>query len=161
MLLDIENKVTPSDTRSHHRYNFKLDRPCAGLWIKFEYAPKNLEDRELATALIKRSIERYVEPERQKLALERAEQYLPLRNLITVSIDDSRGHRGACHRQDPVQKLYLSARKSSPGLTTGIIPAGTCTVTLSLHAIVTEHCTYRLKVWAAEAEEEFDEVDRL
>lgn len=104
--------------------------------------------------LIKRGIERYVEPDRQKLTLERAEQYLPLRNLITVSIDDSRGHRGACHRQDPVQELYLSERTASPGLTKGTIPEGTWTVTLSLHAIVTQRCAYRLKVWAAEAEEE-------
>ncbi|XID92209.1 hypothetical protein ACF3MZ_27700 [Paenibacillaceae bacterium WGS1546] len=155
MLLDIEHEVTPADTRSHLRYDFKLDRPCAGLWVRFEYSPKILEERKLATELIKRSIERYIEPERQKSALERAEQYYPLRNLITVSIDDSLGHRGACHRQDPVQELYLSEREASPGLTRGKIPEGTWTVTLSLHAIVTEQCAYRLKVWAAEAEEEF------
>jgi len=154
LLLDIENEVTPADTRSHHRYSFKLDRPYAGLRIRFEYSPKILEDRERAAELIKRSIERYVEPERQKLTLEHAEQFQPLRNLITVSVDDSRGHRGACHRQDPVQELYLSEREASPGLTRGVIPEGTWTITLSLHAIVTERCTYRLKVWADEAEEE-------
>ncbi len=157
MLLDIENEVTPADARSHLRYDFKLDRPCAGLWVRFEYSPKILEERKLATELIKRSIERYVEPERQKLTLERAEHFLPLRNLITVSIDDSRGYRGACHRHDQEQELYLSEREASPGLTIGTISEGTWTVTLSLHAIVTERCTYRLKVWAAgvEAEEGF------
>ncbi len=154
MLLDIENEVTPADARSHLRYEFKLDRPCAGLWVRFEYSPKILEDRKLTTEWINRSIERYVEPERQKPMLERAEQYYPLRNLITVSIDDSRGHRGACHRQDPVQELYLSEREASPGLTRGTIPEGTWTVTLSLHSIVTERCAYRLKAWAAEAEED-------
>ncbi|MFB9274199.1 hypothetical protein [Cohnella cellulosilytica] len=155
MLLNIENEVTPADTRSHLRYDFKLDRPCPGLRVSFEYAPKILEERELAAELIKRSIERYVEPERQKRMLERAEQYYPLRNLITVSIDDSRGYRGACHRQDPGQELHLSEREASPGLMKGTIPEGTWTVTLSLHSIVTERCVYRLKVWAAEAEEEF------
>lgn len=154
MLLDVKNEVTPADTQSHLRYDFKLDRPCAGIWVRLEYSPKALEDKEQAMELIKRGIERYVEPDRQKLTLERAEQYLPLRNLITVSIDDSRGHRGACHRQDPVQELYLSERTASPGLTKGAIPEGTWTVTLSLHAIVTQRCAYRLKVWAAEAEEE-------
>ena len=154
MLLDIEKEVTPADSRSHHRYAFKLERPYAGLRIRFEYAPKILEDRERAAELIRRSIERYVEPERREPALERAEQFQPLRNLITVSVDDSRGHRGACHRQDPVQELYLSEREASPGLTRGVIPEGTCTVTVSFHAIVTERCAYRLKVWADEAEEE-------
>ncbi|MFC4601417.1 hypothetical protein [Cohnella hongkongensis] len=153
MLLNIENEVTPADSRSHLRYHFKLDRPCPGLRVRFEYSPKILEERKLAIELIQRSIERYVEPERQKPMLERAEQYAPLRNLITVSIDDSRGHRGACHRHDPVQELYLSEREASPGLKRGTIPAGTWTVTLSLHSIVTERCAYRLKVWAAEAEE--------
>jgi len=155
MLLDVENEVTPADTQTHLRYDFKLNRPCAGIRVRFKYAPKALEDRERAMERIRQSIERYVEPERQELTLERAEQFLPLRNLITVSIDDSRGHRGACHRQDPVQELYLSERKASPGLVRGALPAGTWTVTLSLHAIVTERCAYRLQVWAAETEEEF------
>ena len=154
MLLDIEHEVTPADARTHRRYTFELDRPYPGLRIRFEYSPKDLEDPQLAAEWIKGSIERYVEPERQQLVLERAEQFLPLRNLITVSVDDSRGHRGACHRQDPVQELILSGRKASPGLTRGEIPAGTCTVTLSLHAVVTPRCAYRLKVWPLESESE-------
>lgn len=154
MLLDIEHEATPADARTHRRYDFHLDRPCAGLRIRFEYSPKTLEDKELAAEWIRRSIERYVEPERRKLALERADQYLPLRNLITVSVDDSRGHRGACHRQDPVQELFLSERNASFGLTKGAIPEGTCTVTLSFHAVVTERCTYRLQVWADVSEED-------
>jgi len=154
LFLDIEKEVTPADSRSHHRYSFELNRPYAGLRIRFEYSPKVLEDRKRAEELIRQSIERYVEPERQKLTLEHSEKFLPLRNLITVSVDDSRGYRGACHRQDPVQDLRISDREASPGLTRGAIPEGTCTVTVSFHAIVTERCAYRLKVWADEAEEE-------
>ncbi|CAI6085749.1 hypothetical protein [Cohnella sp. JJ-181] len=155
MLLDIEKHVTPEHSRSHLRFPFRLERPAAKLNIRFSYTPKVLEEDAVARRLMEISIERYIEPERQKAALENLERYLPLQNLITVSVDDADGYRGACHRHDPAQQLYLSENGASPGLIGGRIGVGDWAVTLSVHSVVTESCACRLEVWVS-GEEGFE-----
>lgn len=153
MLIDIRANATPEDSRTHVRFAFKLDEPACAIGIHFEYSPKHLDDGIRARELLEQSFEKYVLPEQRVLAKERLDRFLPLSNLITLSVDDPDGYRGACHRHDPVQSLTISEHDASPGLMKGKLGAGEWTITLSLHAIVTEHCAYRLKVWAADEEE--------
>ncbi|MCZ8511871.1 hypothetical protein O9H85_05430 [Paenibacillus filicis] len=149
-LLDVQGQVTAVCSRSHISYKFHLGEPGGKLWIRFVYGPKNLDDMELAKSLIYDSIEKYTEPSRIPLVQAKWESYLPLKNLITVSVDDPDNHRGAGHRHDPEQLLFLSAEDASPGLVKGEIPAGMWEVTLSLHAIVTDICNYSLEIWQEE-----------
>jgi hypothetical protein len=152
MLLDITGQATPDDTRQHIAYRFTLDQPAAKIWLRFNYTPKVLKDNELAKPLIIAGIDLYAAPQQKQLLQGGWERYLPLNNLITVSVDDPEGYRGACHRHDPEQLLYLAERDSSPGLTKGKLIAGQWSVTLSFHAIVTEQCSYQLTAWASEEE---------
>ncbi|TFE26301.1 hypothetical protein [Cohnella luojiensis] len=152
MLLYITGQVTPDDSRQHFAHRFNLDHPTAKIWIRFNYSPKVLEDNERAKPLIMAGIDLYSAPEQKQLLQGGWERYLPLTNLITVSVDDPEGNRGACHRHDPEQLLFLAERDSSPGLTKGRMVAGIWSVTLSLHSIVTEQCSYHLTVWASEEE---------
>ncbi|RED59356.1 hypothetical protein [Cohnella lupini] len=154
MLLDIRGQVTPDDSRQHVVYRFQLDRLTAKIWIRFNYSPKVLEDNERAKSLIIAGIDLYSAPEQKQLLKDAWERYQPLTNLITVSVDDPEGNRGACHRHDPEQLLFLAERDSSPGLTKGKLVAGVWSVTLSLHSIVSEQCSYHLQVWASEEETE-------
>ncbi|MCC3372741.1 hypothetical protein [Cohnella sp. REN36] len=150
MRMEIVNEVGPSDARTHLRYPFEIREPSAALHIRFAYAPKTLEDRESARRLMEQSIAQYVTPEQRERALENVERYYPLKNLITISVDDAQGYRGACHRQDPEQLLFLSEREASPGLYPGPIAPGQWCVTLSLHAVVTAKCGYKLEIWTEE-----------
>ncbi|MDI4643751.1 hypothetical protein [Cohnella hashimotonis] len=154
MLIDIRANATPEDSRTHVRFPFKLDEPACAVGIHFEYSPKCLDDDSRARELLEQSFEKYVLPEQLALAKERLDRHLPLKNLITLSVDDPAGYRGACHRHDPVQSLWISEHDASPGLMKGKIAAGEWTITLSVHAVVTERCAYRLQVWAA------DEVEK-
>ncbi|GGO03420.1 hypothetical protein [Saccharibacillus kuerlensis] len=152
-LLDTEGCVTPEESRTHIRIPFELGENCERLNLRFQYAPKKLENRERAIALLKESYDLYILPEHREYAAEHTDRHLPLNNLITVSLDDARGYRGACHRHDPLQELFLSRQEASPGLMAGELTAGSWSVTLSLHCIVTEICDYRLQIWASEKEE--------
>ncbi|WP_028563583.1 hypothetical protein [Paenibacillus pinihumi] len=152
MFIDIKSAVNPNHSQSHIRYSFPLDRPVKALYLYFEYEPKLLDDNAQGRKLLEQSLERYVLPEQKELALSGIDRYLPLSNLITISVDDPNEYRGACHRHDSIQQLFLSESAASPGLLPGEIITGTWTITLSLHSIVTGSCTYHLKAWAEEEE---------
>lgn len=154
MMIDIRTDVTPEHSRTHVRYRFKLDKPAQALRIGFEYSPKLLEDEERARRLLEDSFELYILPEQIKLAKERIDRMLPLSNLMTISVDDPDGYRGACHRHNPNQVFVLSEHEASPGLMKGKIGAGEWTITVSIHSIVSENCSYHLTAWISEDEVE-------
>ncbi len=59
-----------------------------------------------------------------------------LRNLVTLTVFDPDGFRGAAHRHDPDQRVVISRKEASPGFLRGTIQAGTWTVELDLHAVL-------------------------
>ncbi|MBB6733049.1 hypothetical protein [Cohnella zeiphila] len=147
MLIDRMQTLKPEDSRSHIRCPFQLEQSASKMFIHFSYGPKLLDDRQQARELMEECVERYIEPERRSLVLGSMDRYFPLSNLITVSVDDPETYRGACHRHDPEQQLFLGESASSPGLTKGRLPSGLWSVTLSVHSIVTDTCEYRLRIW--------------
>jgi hypothetical protein len=92
IILEVEGQVTPLSSKTHISYNFYLGQPGGKLWISFAYEPKNLEDRELAKMMIFESIDKYTEADQRERLQAKWESYLPLKNLITVSVDDPEGH---------------------------------------------------------------------
>ncbi|MFD0710476.1 hypothetical protein [Paenibacillus sp. GCM10027626] len=154
MLIDKMQTLSPLDTSKHTSSKFELLRPKSKLHIEFSYSPKLLADGERAKEFMAACIDRYFEPERRAAARRHLERDTTLSNLLTVSVDAPDGYRGACHRHDSVQRLFLAAEEASPGLMKGPIGTGEWAVTISVHSVVTESCTYRLRVWADEEDSE-------
>lgn len=146
-LLDVQGIVTPVCSQSHITYSFPVPPAFTRLNVAYSYDPKRLEDQEQAKELIEQAISRYVEPHQQPGYLSRWESYLPLQNLLTLSFDDPEQFRGAAHRHDPEQQLHIGMESASPGLVPGAIRTGLWRVTISMHAVVTEQCRYKLRVW--------------
>jgi hypothetical protein len=145
-LLDVKKKLAAVQTQTHITYSFTVSSSCRMLNVDFLYSPKILKDERLSMEIIRHSLQKYSEGSDQGSDVS-MKKFLPLKNLITVSIDGPNGFRGACHRQDPEQHLFLAADSASPGLMPGPLAAGNWSITLSVHALVTETCTYRLVVW--------------
>lgn len=150
MLLNVSGQLAPSDSKRHITYEFRLDKPAAAIKIRFAYGPKLLKDDEQAKDLIMQAIDSYITPEHQSPVREGWRRYLPLKNLLTLSVDDPDGYRGACHRQDAEQNLFLSEQEASEGLMPGKMALGEWSITISAHAVVTERCSYELSVWTEE-----------
>lgn len=147
-LLQAEGTVTPSCSKSHITYTFHLHELCHKLHLEFSYEPKKLEDESHAQALIEEGFTRYIlETQRDSYSWR---DFLPLQNLLTLSLDDENGFRGAGHRHDPVQHLTITADEASPGFIPGSFPKGQLKLMINLHCIVTEQCKYRLHVWEGE-----------
>ncbi|TDF92307.1 hypothetical protein [Paenibacillus piri] len=146
-LLQAEGAVTPSCSKSHITYTLHLHRDCRELHVEFAYEPKRLDDEAKSEALIRDALKRFVPAEQDRSPADNWKDYMPLQNLLTLSIDDETGFRGAGHRHDPVQHLTVTPEQASPGLVPGIFPRGQLRIMISIHCVVTEQCRYRMHVW--------------
>ena len=77
--------------------------------------------------------------------MESWQQFRDIKNLVTLSLDDCSGFRGASHRGSEHLRITVSRDSASEGYTKGLIPKGTVSVTLSVHSLVKD-CPYHLVV---------------
>lgn len=145
-LISVEGILNPICEKNHISYVFNVEDNLSNINILLDYTPKHLEDREKSKKIIEGCLSRYSLLTDEEIK-EQWINHLPVKNLITVSVDDSRGFRGAAHRQPDGEKLYISNEKVSPGMIPGEIIPGQWRVTVSTHALVTERCIYKLHVW--------------
>lgn len=142
-LLSTDAHLLRASEKTNLAVSFSVPAHTKRLDIRFSYAPKTLNG-EAARPLIEACL--------QRDAGEFAAQYpdwthfLPLKNLVTVSLDDPNGFRGCAHRQDDVQAHFLTEDAASPGFLPGKLPAGVWRVMLNIHALVTKSCDCTLKV---------------
>lgn len=147
ILFEIDSTITPSSSKNQIIHTMYLPKVSKKICVEFSYDPKLLEDRDKSRGIIQEALSRYVLEEELQYKREHWEENYPLQNLITLSFDDAEGFRGAAHRHNPRQQLILSEDFASPGLTPGIVPEGIFKVTVSVHALVTEKCSYSIKVF--------------
>jgi hypothetical protein len=152
-LLRAEGILDTLASKTHLSFDFYLKKPVQRLNISFCYDPKWLDDKSIAQQLIEVSFERYLE-NGQEQPHPKWEIYYPLQNLITLSFDDPFRFRGAAHNPLAEQSHFITEKAASPGLLPGVLPAGIWRVTLSVHAIVTPKCRYRLLVWEGDQNED-------
>ena len=74
-------------------------------------------------------------------------------SLVTLSLFDPRGFRGAGHRFAPRQRIHVAPGAATPGFVRGPIPAGKWTVEVDIHCVVAAG-RYQLTVETGEAESE-------
>ena len=145
-LLDIKDSLFPEQSRSTVYHSFTLDAHCSELIIRFSYTPKALADEAATDAMIDEGFARYILPEDQEALLPLRQEVKPLVNLVTLSLDGPDGYRGAAHRHDPEQEHVVRSADSSYGFTDGPMLEGMWRVGVSVHAVVTRPCVYRLTI---------------
>lgn len=143
--------VFPKDEKTNIVIPFEVGENVKELKFTFSYSPKRLEDNDRAKNLIQECI--------KKDAGEYAHEYpswesfLPLKNLITLSVDDSFSYRGCAHRQAEYMEHIISENFASPGFNKGKIIPGTWKAVLNVHGVVTKKIDCVLKVEAGEFNE--------
>jgi hypothetical protein len=157
-LLDVHTTLTPADHNTHRRFRFDVPPNCSGLRFRVRYAPKRpspADSLRLAEAAAIDQTAHFEAQVGQALAAAwSTDQAAAVRggrvaNLLTITLDDADGvYRGAGHRHSDDQQLSLTPETASPGLVAGPLPAGTWTLTLSAHALVTPHCVVDIQIGA-------------
>lgn len=130
ILLNKCGKITVDNNKTNITFPFEIKDDFKSIKIKFEYAPKTLEDREKSIQIIKSCLEKYGEDEEFNI-----ESYLPVKNLVTLSLDSSREYIGAIHRQSNKQELVVSSDYSSPGFFKTDITKGEWKIMLNVHSV--------------------------
>jgi hypothetical protein len=144
--LDVERSLEPGASRSHIRFPFDIEAGAGGLEARFSYEPKLLADERRERELIAQGLRLYagsLDPPGE--ATRRRE---PLSNLLTLSLDGPSGFRGCAHRHDPDQSITIGRDEATPGFVPGAVEPGRWTATVSVHCVVTDRCTFRLRVRA-------------
>ncbi len=149
ILKETEVLLRPDDEKSGTYIPFLVEGKVKKLCITYSYSPKLLDDEEKAIRLIEENILR--DAHEDKEIYKDYGRFMPLKNLVTLSLIAPSGYRGAAHRQDSEQYHEISCDFASPGFLKGEIEQGQWSLRLDAHAVVSDkvHCRIRI-----EAEEE-------
>ncbi|MDD6658850.1 MAG: hypothetical protein PUE60_02105 [Eubacteriales bacterium] len=130
ILLNAKGKITLHNNKTNLIHRFDVPNGLKALKISFEYSPKTLENREKAIEEVKVCLEKYDEVFDGKPA-----DYLPIKNLVTLSLDANGRYIGAAHRQSNKQEHIISADKSSVGFIKTEIEQGEWDIMLNVHSV--------------------------
>ncbi|MDR1903113.1 MAG: hypothetical protein LBQ88_12650 [Treponema sp.] len=135
------------DSKTNRCISIPLKEKFDALEFICSYTPKALSDETEAKRLIETGIAVYVPPEYiGQYGIWR--DYLPVVNLLTLSIDYNETYVGCAHRHAPEQRHIISAGFSSPGFLKQPALAGNWRAVINVHAVVSNEVQYRLQVHA-------------
>jgi len=143
-LLAVQGVLNPEMSKKNIYFPFGIENKLSQLNIHFDYFPKILEDEEIAQKYLKEAYLKF-SPE-EKYEEENAKSFLPLLNLVTISLDCNGEYLGAAHRHMNEQNHIISDYFASPGFYKTKIERGIWQIVLNVHAVVTKECRYNLTV---------------
>lgn len=141
VIFEKAGRVLPEQDKTNIPLEFTVPEGIEKLIIDYEYAPKILEDGEKAKKLLAESIEKYLGDEYEA----EPQDFMPVKNLITLSLDDNGEYRGAAHRQADKQHHEISKEFASVGFIKGEIHSGKWQVVLNVHCCACD-VNYQIKV---------------
>jgi len=134
-------------SQSHTQYTFFAEEDLYCLYIQLTY-DRTEASEENAEALVLGCIDQFTTNYSRETAAalkQNYKQFGGLKSLVTISLDDNNGFRGASHRGREKVLVKVTPEAASEGYTKGVIPKGTISVTLSVHSL-TGDCPYHLLV---------------
>lgn len=121
--------VLPEQDKTNIPLEFTVPEGIKKLIIDYNYSPKTLDDKEKAYKRLEKSIEKYLGSEYNA----KPEDFMPVKNLITLSLDENEKYRGAAHRQADKQHHEINENYASPGFLKGKIHGGKWNLMLNVH----------------------------
>lgn len=138
LLNQITLNLLPEDHQTHKTISLYLDKSYQVLEIDFSYGPQEIPKSQ-AVVVIRQALELYEEKEANPY------DFLPLVNLITLSLDYDGKYIGCRHNKEPNQKISISENVSSLGYISHDVLAGKWNIQLNLHCLLSP-VTLQLKV---------------
>lgn len=135
IVLSVDRRLQIEDKESHINFPFHIPRTGRELRVNMSFHPARLEDKNEAKAVIREGFIKYL----GEVNEDKIENYLPLRNLMTISIDSPIKSLGTAHRHLKDIGHFINKDKASRGFYTSEIMDGLWNITLSVFAIVTEY----------------------
>lgn len=121
--------ITPEDNQTNIPIRFILEQDYQALEITFSYGPAYATDEEVLPYLMK-TLPRYLKKE---VTPEVARRFLPVENLVTLSLAYEGDYLGARHTKERVQRIVLSPSEASLGFPAMPIEKGEWELQLNVH----------------------------
>ncbi len=150
ILKETQTHLRLDDEKSTRYIPFFVPDGVIKLFITYSYSPKILADKEKSFLLIKENLVR--DAGEAWTEYTDFEEFMPLKNLVTLALSSPEGYRGAAHRQADSQYHEIGVGYASPGFVKTKIIAGQWSLHLHVHALVTDTCTCSVKIEAEVAE---------
>ena len=150
ILKETQTYLRSGDEKSTRIIPFDVPKGISKLFITYSYAPKILEDKEKSYELIKENLIRDAGEDWSEYT--DYEEFMPLKNLVTLALHSPEDYRGAAHRQADSQYHEIGENFASPGFIKSKIIAGQWYLLLHIHALVTDVCTCNIKIEGEVAE---------
>ena len=144
ILKETVTHLRSEDEKSVRIIPFNVPEGINKLFITYSYAPKILVDREKSYELIKENLIRDAGDEWSEYT--DYEEFMPLKNLVTLALNSPEGYCGAAHRQADSQYHEIGEAFSSPGFVRCKITEGQWDLKLHVHALITDVCTCDIKI---------------
>lgn len=134
LIFGTKGKITVDKNKTNIAHYFDVPENIGTLTVNFRYFPKTIEDEKAALYEIKNCLEKYG-ANCENTDEKRLKEFLPVKNLVTISIDENGKYRGAAHRQNNEQRHILSSDFASPGFVKGKIESGKWDIVLNVHSV--------------------------
>ncbi len=143
VLLDEQIIITKEMSKTNIAVDVLVDDDYSKLIFDCEYTPKEIHDDAICKEIIEEGMERYLPKEQ----FSSYKNFMPLSNLITISIDDENGnYLGCAHRGASKLTHVISENYSDKGFIPKKIQKGTYKVVLNVHLVAYGEVAYKLKV---------------
>lgn len=149
LIYSLRKTLTEADNKTNVFCPFYIERELKKMEIRFSYSPKELDDTQKARRFIDEGFRKYA-PEPYRKGYKPWQEYLPVLNLLTVSLDSPSGYVGCAHRQSPEQIHIFTENECSRGFVPQRLETGLWRVTVNVHALVSDECTFNLEVYGEE-----------
>ena len=145
-LLEEKYEWTPCDSQTDESFCFCVPDNIQQIRIRFEFSPGKEEDPAPCLPPIQEALNRYYDSYPREMQPMNEDSFMPIKNLITISLDKDGVYLGNAHRWAPQQEHLISAQKASLGFVSPEEMAGKWHGMLHLHEILSETCTGHLIV---------------
>ncbi|MDO5132586.1 MAG: hypothetical protein Q4D81_06355 [Eubacteriales bacterium] len=134
------------DSQTDVPFSFQVPEGMEQIRIRFGFFPGKETDPLICLPPIEQSMNRYYGYYPRALQPMEKEHFIPIKNLITISLDKDGVYLGNAHRWATSQEHVLSAGHASLGFVPPEKMAGKWRGTLHLHEILSERVTGHLIV---------------
>ena len=145
-LLEQAYQWSSQDTSSDIVFSFQCPAEVEELVVSFTYSPGDEATREICLPALQAAVTRYYGGYPQEIEPMTAEQFLPVKNLITLSLAREGIYLGNAHRWAPEQEHVISCRYASSGFCCPVSMAGAWTGMLHLHEVLSPVCKGHLRI---------------
>lgn len=121
--------LTELDNQQHKKIKIFLDQDYEALHIAFSYSPQEVP-KDLAIRVIEETLPQY-DWEKNLRSMD----FLPLKNLVTISLACEGEYLGCRHNKETQQEIIISEKGSSWGFIPHKVCSGQWEIQLNLHCV--------------------------